>query len=80
MSAANSIPVSEEIYRDVSQWADQTGMSLQDWVSSVLAERVRLERQTAEYFRTRAAGASGRPLGELLDKAPNRPPDPGDEL
>jgi hypothetical protein len=80
MSAANSIPVSEELYRDILQQANETGVSTYEWVCSVLAERVRIERHTEEFFRQRAAGASSRTLGELLDKAPNRPPDPGDEF
>jgi hypothetical protein len=72
------IAVSDELYRDVSQRADRTGVSTEEWVSSVLSERVRLERQTDDFFDRRAKGASSRTLGELLDKAPNRPPDSGD--
>ncbi len=80
MSAANAVPLSEELYREVSQHAEQTGISAEQWVSNVLAERFRLERQTEEFFSDRASRASGKTLGELLDKAPNRPPDPGDEF
>ncbi len=80
MSAANSIPVSEELYREVSKRAEEVGLSLQDWANSVLATRVQLERQTDTFFDSRAAGASARPLGELLDKAPDRPADQGDGL
>ena len=80
MSAANAVPLSDELFREASQHADQTGISTQEWVSMVLAERFRLERQTEEFFRARAARSSGKTLGELLDKAPNRPPDPGDEF
>jgi hypothetical protein len=80
MRAAHNVAISEELFRDVSQRADDTGVSAEEWVSSVLAERVRTERQTAEFFRRRAAGASHRRLGDLLDKAPDVPPIPGDEL
>jgi len=80
MNATNSISVSEELYREVSQRAKEIGVTPQDWASSVLSARVQVERLTDRFFETRAAGASSKPLGELLDKAPNRPPDPGDEL
>ena len=80
MSAANAIPLPEELFREVSQHADHSGLSAEQWVAKVLAERVRIERQTEEFFALRAARASGKSLGELLDKAPNRPPDRGDEL
>ena len=45
-----------------------------------VAERLRTEHQTERFFRMRAAGTSGRKLLEILDKAPDRDPDPGDEL
>jgi hypothetical protein len=80
MSAAHTIPLPEELFREVSQHAGQSGLSAQEWVAKVLAERVRVERQTEAFFRERATRASGKSLGELLDKAPDRPPDPGDEL
>jgi len=80
MSAANTVSLPDELLREVSKQADHTGVPMQDCVAQVLAERVRLERQTEEFFAVRAARASGKTLGELLDKAPNRPPDPGDEF
>ena len=47
---------------------------------SILEESIRLERQTDDFFDGRAKGASPKALGELLDKAPNRAPDPGDDF
>jgi hypothetical protein len=80
MSAVTTVSLPAELLREVAQQAEHTGMPIQEWVAQVLAERVRLERQTEEFFAIRAARASGKKLGELLDKAPNRPPDPGDEF
>ena len=80
MSVANSIPVSAELYREVAQQANQTGVSPQEWAAMVLADRVYLERQTEEFFNRRAENSSCKSLGELLDKAPNVPPDPGDDF
>ncbi len=80
MSAAANIPVSEDLYRDISEHAQQAGVSPQEWISAILTERFRLERQTDDYFDRRASRATSRSLSELLDKAPSRPPDPGDEF
>lgn len=81
MSATNSIPVSEELYRELTQRAEETGVSPQDWAASVLEARIRIERETDRFFDARAARASSLTLGELLDRAGNNnPPDPGDEL
>jgi hypothetical protein len=76
MSPVNIIPVSEDLYREVAQRAQQNGLSTQDWISSVLEARVRMERETEEFFKKRAAGAGPLSLGQSLNKAPDRPPDP----
>jgi hypothetical protein len=78
--ALDSVPISKELFRDVAQQASRDGVALEEWVSNALAERVRVERQSEEFFRRRAAGASSLTLGALLDKASSRDPDPGDEL
>ena len=80
MSAGHMIELPDELFRDVSHEARQTGSSPQEWVAQVLSERFRLQRQTEEFFRERAKGASDRTMRELLDKAPDVPPMPGDEL
>jgi hypothetical protein len=80
MSATNTVSIPNDLLRDISQRANHTGLSTQEWVSKVLAERVRLELQTEEFFSRRTAGASTKTLGELLDKAGDNPPDTGDEF
>ncbi len=81
MSAANSsVPIAQDLLHDVEQQALHDGVPVQEWIALALAERVKIERQTEEFFRQRAGKASGMLLGELLDKAPDVPPDPGDEL
>jgi hypothetical protein len=80
MSTPANIRVSDDLYRAVSDRADRTGVSAEDWATKVLAERVRLEQMTDEVFDRRARGASAKSLGELLSNAPDREPDPGDEF
>lgn len=38
------------------------------------------EIEPAEFFNKRAAGRTGEGLGRILDKVPDRLPEPGDEL
>ena len=38
------------------------------------------ELTAAEFFKRRAKGYTLDDLGRILDKVPNRPPEPGDEL
>jgi hypothetical protein len=74
------IEVPDNLMQDALQSAAREGKSLQQWAQSALEERVRLERSAEEFFRKHAAGATGEDLRWALDNAPDRPPDPGDEL
>jgi hypothetical protein len=83
MSAANStIALPADLLHDISEEATREGVPTEEWVTKALAERLRAQRLTEEFFRIRAAGASGLSLGAILDKGgdPDRDPDPGDEL
>jgi hypothetical protein len=68
------------LMHDAAEVAEKNGMSVANWISSTVAERLRVERQTERFYRMRAAGTSGKTLLEILDKAPDREPNPGDEL
>jgi hypothetical protein len=80
MSVTSQIALPESLLREAASQASHLGVSTEQWIEIALAERIRLENADAEYFRTRAARASGRSLGEILDRGGNNPPDPGDEL
>ncbi len=75
-----SFEVPENLMQDAVQSAAREGKSLQQWVRSALEERVRLERSAEEFFKKRAAGATGEGLRWALDNAPDVPPMPDDEL
>ena len=75
-----SFEVPDNLMQDAVQSAAREGKSLQQWVRSALEERVRLERSAEEFFKKRAAGATGEDLRWALDNAPDVPPMPGDEL
>jgi hypothetical protein len=81
MSATNQlIALPEALVQQAANQASSLGVSTEQWIETAVAERIRLENADAEYFRIRAARASGRPLGEILDQGHDNPPDPGDEL
>ncbi len=81
MSASSqAVTLPENLMQDAAQHAGRLGVSTQQWIELALAERIRREEETEAFFAARAARASGRRLGEILDEGGNNPPDPGDEL
>jgi hypothetical protein len=78
--SATQIALPEALLQQAADQAGRLGVSTERWIELAIAERIRMENADAEFFRQRASRASGKTLGELLDKAPDRPPDPGDEL
>jgi hypothetical protein len=81
MSATTDlIALPKGLLHEAASHADQLGVSTEKWIEVALSERIRLEQETAAFFAPYIARASGRPLGEILDKAPDVPPMPGDEL
>lgn len=81
MSATTQlIALPEALLQDAANQANHLGISTEQWIETALAEKIRLENADAEYFRARAARASDRSLGEILDQGHDNPPDPGDEL
>jgi len=80
MAATSSVMLPESIVRAAEVQARLRGVSLEDWVSRAVTERLDTPEGAREFFRRRASGATGEGLGRALDAVPNRPPDPGDEL
>ena len=68
------------VIRAAEVQAKLSGMSLEEWVSRAVAERLDTSEGAREFFRQRAAAASGDALGRALDAIPSHPPLPGDEL
>jgi hypothetical protein len=81
MSASSStIVLPESLLQQAARHADSLGVSTEQWLEITVAEKLRLEDETAKFFAVRTARASGRPLSEILKNVGNNPPDPGDEL
>lgn len=79
-SAVIAIELPEPLVHDAAEVAAKNGVTVDAWIGLTVAERIHAERQAERFFRMRAAGTSGRKLLEILDRAPDREPDPGDEL
>ena len=78
--ATGSVMLPESIVRAAEVQARLRGVSLEEWVSRAVADRLDTDEGAREFFRRRAAGATGSALRRALDAVPDNPPDPGDEL
>ena len=59
--------------------AKQDGVSLNQWISVAVAERIGSVETAAALLKRRAGEAKPDELGWFLDNAPDLPPMPGDE-
>ena len=60
--------------------AKKDGVSLNQWIASAVAQKVGAVETAADFFRLRAGDASPTDLHAFLARAPDREPDPGDDL
>jgi hypothetical protein len=66
--------------KEAARLAKQDGVSLNQWIATAVAQKIGVVETTAEFLKRRAGNASGSGLLEILRQAPDRAPDPGDEL
>lgn len=59
--------------------AKSDGVSLDQWITAAVAQKVGAVETAEELLRRRAAGAKPGDLTRYLDRAPDVPPEPGDE-
>ena len=60
--------------------AKEDGVSLNQWISVAIAQKIGAVETAADYLKTRAGDAAPADLLPLLDRARTEPPVPGDEL
>jgi hypothetical protein len=60
--------------------AEEDGVSLSQWVSLAVAQKISSVETAEAFFKRRAQGADQVDFLEILRNAPDRPADPGDEL
>ena len=60
--------------------AEEDGVSLNQWVSLAVAQKISSVETADEFFKRRSQGAEQVEFLEILRNAPDCTPDPGDEL
>lgn len=70
----------DSIKKAAQRLAKEDGVSLNQWISVAVAQKVGAVETAAEFFKRRAAGASQADLKRFLKAAPDVPPVSGDEL
>ncbi len=71
----------EEIKAAAAAQAERAGVSLNQYLLSIVAARVGAQAEAGRYFAARAArSVPGRARGILARAGRGRPPEPGDEL
>jgi hypothetical protein len=60
--------------------AKEDGVSLNQWITAAVAQKVGAVETAAAFFRKRAGDAQRKDLRAILALAPDRPPEPGDEM
>jgi len=70
----------DSIKKAAQRLAREDGVSLNQWISSAVAQKVGVVETAADFFKRRAAGAAPADLKNFLRAAPDVPPMPGDEL
>ncbi len=74
-----SLRLPESLHEKVRELAEREGVSINQLVTTALAEKISA-LLTQEYLEERAARGSREEYLRILDKVPNAEPDPGDEL
>jgi hypothetical protein len=60
--------------------AKEDGVSLNQWIAAAVAQKVGAVETASDFFRRRAGQTKPEDLLAILALAPDRAPDPGDEL
>ena len=72
------LPIS--LKETAARLAREDGVSLNQWISSAVAQKIGAVEAAEEFLKRRAAGAKPGDLTRYLERAPDAPPVPGDEL
>ena len=76
---ALSLRLPESIHRHIREIAKQEGVSINQFISSAVSEKISA-LLTEEYINARAAKADLKKVDQILSNVPARTPVPGDEL
>jgi hypothetical protein len=74
-----SLRLPESLHRKVRELAEQDGVSINQFITTALAEKLSA-LMTVEYLEERAARGDRKRFERVLNKVKDRQPDPGDEV
>jgi DNA-binding GntR family transcriptional regulator len=78
--ATASVDLPEPLLQAAAIRAEIDGLSMTDWIASIVDDRLRMDELNDRFHQRIADGASAKAIREILDLAPDVPPMPGDEL
>jgi hypothetical protein len=78
--AAYPLKLPASIKRAAQRLAKEDGVSLNQWISAAVAEKVGVVETAADFFRRRAGEATPSDLHQFLRRAPDVEADKGDDL
>jgi hypothetical protein len=74
------LKLSLSIKKEAQRLAKEDGVSLNQWISIAVAQKIAAVETAEEFFKRLSAKGDGRDLKWFLRNAPDVPPMPGDEL
>jgi hypothetical protein len=77
--ATHPLKLPNSIKAAAARLAEEDGVSLNQWIAAAVADKVGAVETAAQFFKRRVGEAKPKDLLWLLENAPARPPDPGDE-
>ncbi len=77
--SALSLRLPESIHRHIKEIAKKEGVSINQFISSAVSEKISA-LMTEDYLRSRAARGKRKQFTRILDKVPSRKPVDGDQL
>jgi len=78
--ATISVKLPPSLGKAARELAEEDAVSLNHWVSLAVAQKIGLVETAEAFFKRRSQGAADVDFLEMLRNAPDRTPDPGDEL
>jgi HicB family len=78
--ATYPLKLPNSVKKAAQRLAKEDGVSLNQWISAAVAEKVGVVETAAAFFQKRAGNARGSGLMKFLRKAPNTPPAPEDRI
>jgi hypothetical protein len=78
--ATHPLKLPLSIKKAAQRLAKEDGVSLNQWIAVAVAEKVGVVETTADFFKQRAATATGKGMMKFLRGAPNAAPEAEDKL